>query len=180
MYEDVVQRAMEHALRRVGRAEALEVAHDVACDLVRRRLAGDDDPEAGSLDGLVFRAVSNRLHNVQRSANRRAAADRIHHDEQARTVRGWAIADASVDHDELSRVVAAAVADMPEVMRRVFLLVRRDGLSYRDAAARLGIGIGTIHTHLARANVRLRDAVARYETGTGAVATNPSVAVRHP
>jgi RNA polymerase sigma factor (sigma-70 family) len=179
LYEAVVQRALRHARRQVGRAEALDVAHDVACELVRRWLAGVDGAEAEPAEGLVFRAVSNRLHNIRRAETRRAAADRVHHDALVRETPAWAQTDGGVEHDELAQVVMAVVGGMPEAMQAVFLLVRRDGVSYRDAADRLGIGIGTVHTQLARANVRLRDAVARYQHGAAPDAKTPSPAVKH-
>jgi RNA polymerase sigma factor (sigma-70 family) len=178
MYDAIVQRALRHAVRQVERAVALDVAHDVACELVRRWLAGVEGAEAEPAEGLIFRAVTNRLHNTRRSENRRAVADRVHHDALARETPAWTLADAEVDHDELAQVVMAVIAGMPEAMRAVFLLVRRDGVSYRDTADRLGIGVGTVHTHLARANVRLRDAVARYQNGTASPTMNPSPAVK--
>jgi RNA polymerase sigma factor (sigma-70 family) len=163
LYEHVLRRAMQHAMRIVGRAEALDVGHDVACELVRRRMQGADSPaDPRSYDGLIYRAVMNRLSNVRRSATRRAAADRVYHDEREASSNSWAQPDARVDENELFAVVDAVIGDMPGAMRAVFLLVRRDGLSYRDAAQRLGVGVATVHTHLARANARLRDAITRY------------------
>jgi RNA polymerase sigma factor (sigma-70 family) len=182
LYEDVVVRAMRHAAQRVDRAEAVEVAHEVACELLQRRLSGADDPDdERSFEGLVFRAVSNRLHNVRRAANRRDTAARVHHDERVRAPRAWGEPDRQLEVDELTRVIEATVAEMPPAMRETFLLVRHDGLSYSDAAERAGVGVGTVHTHLARASARLRDAIARYEGIACATdSVQPSAAVRTP
>jgi RNA polymerase sigma factor (sigma-70 family) len=163
LYDEVFRSALRHALRRVDRAVALEVAHDVACELIERRMDGRHDPDdPRPLDGLIFKSVSNRLSNVRRTADRRAAADRIHLDDRATEQPLWATPDATAEQHELLDVIDATIGDMPDAMRAVFLGLRRDGLSYRDVAQRLGIGVGTVHTQLARANARLRDAVHRY------------------
>jgi RNA polymerase sigma factor (sigma-70 family) len=173
LYEDVVARAMLHALRRVDRSEALEVAHDVACTLVRRRFEGRDDPsDARSFEGLIHRAVANAIANRKRGADRRATAERVHLDERTATSPGWEPADHTVRENELLYIVEGAIADMPDVMREVFRLIRLEGASYKEAARRLGIGVGTVHTHLVRANARLREAVARYQ-GEDAPANSP-------
>jgi DNA-directed RNA polymerase specialized sigma24 family protein len=69
--------------------------------------------------------------------------------------------------------VNATIADMPDTMREVFLLIRRDARSYKDAARRLGITVGTVHTHLSRATARLRDAVQRYRADGEALDETP-------
>ena len=46
-------------------------------------------------------------------------------------------------------------------------LVRDEELSYKDAAARLGVAVGTVHTQLSRANALLRECIQRYQAGTG-------------
>ena len=56
---------------------------------------------------------------------------------------------------------------MPRAMRETFLLVRDEELSYKEAAARLGVSVGTVHTQLSRANALLRECIQRYQAGTG-------------
>ncbi len=143
----------------------MEVAHDVAISLIERHSTGPADPDTGdSFDALVRRAVTNRLRNLWRGSQRRAAAERVHHEERSRP-DGSQSPQAHLEANELSHVVQRAIADMPDIMRRVFLLVRHHEMSYREVAARLGIAIGTVHAHLSRANVRLRQAVDDYNTG---------------
>ena len=163
LYDDIVVRATRHAARRLSRGDAMEVAHDVAVELVRRRIDGRDDPhDPRSYDGLIYRAVLNRLNNLKRGGDRRDAANRVHLDDRTHATPAWAAPDAQFDARELAQVIDRAVAAMPEAMRRVFHLVRVEELSYREAADRLGIGVGTIHTQLARASQRLREVVERY------------------
>jgi RNA polymerase sigma-70 factor (ECF subfamily) len=51
--------------------------------------------------------------------------------------------------------VEAAVAELPSEQREVVALVLVDGLAYRDAAAVLGIPIGTLTSRLSRARAAL-------------------------
>src|SRR5918994_3377627 len=51
--------------------------------------------------------------------------------------------------------VRAEVAALPEKQRSVIMLVCVAGLSYQEAAARLGIPIGTVMSHLYRARMEL-------------------------
>ena len=74
----------------------------------------------------------------------------------------WARPGADLEARELGDRIAQVVARMPRGMREAFLLVREERLSYREAAERLGVGVGTIHTQLARAGVLLRECVKAY------------------
>ncbi|HJP68017.1 MAG TPA: sigma-70 family RNA polymerase sigma factor, partial [Sphingomicrobium sp.] len=62
--------------------------------------------------------------------------------------------------DELQRL-GETVADMPARVREVFVLRRIEGLSQRGVAERLGISVSTVEKHLAKAMLRLSDAIAR-------------------
>ncbi len=54
---------------------------------------------------------------------------------------------------------------MPAGMRAVFILIREEELSYKEAAARLGLRVATVHTQIARASLLLKECVARYHAG---------------
>jgi RNA polymerase sigma factor (sigma-70 family) len=73
--------------------------------------------------------------------------------------------DASIEHvlevrDELSEL-ARALAELPEKCRTVFALRRVEGLSQREAAARLGISEKTVEKHMARGIRLLMDRFGR-------------------
>ena len=57
---------------------------------------------------------------------------------------------AASDHGELA-LVQAAILELPERTRQIFTLTRIDGLTYRDAAARLRISESSVQKHLAKA-----------------------------
>jgi uncharacterized glyoxalase superfamily protein PhnB len=58
---------------------------------------------------------------------------------------------------EAAGAVAAAVGELPDAERDALLLVAWEGLTYADAAAALGIPVGTVRSRLNRARGRLRE-----------------------
>jgi RNA polymerase sigma factor (sigma-70 family) len=156
MYEDVLVRAMQYAGRMVPRDHALEIAHDVAVELIRQPTA---KPPGGP---VVYLAVKRRLRDGMRAVERRAAREATYLTLQSEATPVWALPGADLEARELGDRIAQVVGAMPPAMREVFLLVREEQLTYREAAARLGVGMGTVHTQLTRAGALLRECVRRY------------------
>lgn len=71
-------------------------------------------------------------------------------------VPGGSSPEADAEHAQLVRHTRAAVAQLPDDHRHVLLLVDLEECSYAEAAAILGIPIGTVMSRLSRARVRLR------------------------
>jgi RNA polymerase sigma-70 factor (ECF subfamily) len=67
-----------------------------------------------------------------------------------------AIADAQV-----GAAIAAAVGELPEAQRIVFVLREYHELEYAEIAAVLEIDLGTVKSRLARARIAVRDVLAR-------------------
>lgn len=59
--------------------------------------------------------------------------------------------------------VAAAFEDLPGKFREVVALVDIGGLSYAEAAARLGVPVGTVMSRLHRGRTRIREALKSEE-----------------
>ena len=160
LYEDVLQRAFRYAERLAPKEQAFEIAHDVAVEMLRRppeRLSGT----------MLYLRVTSRLRNLWRASQRRAATDRAYLDMRSARTPAWADPAAGVEADELRACIRDALDRMPPAMRQTFLLVRDEELSYKQAAARLGVSVGTVHTQLSRANALLRECIHRYQAGTG-------------
>jgi RNA polymerase sigma factor (sigma-70 family) len=152
-YEDALVRAMGFAERYLPRDQAQEIAHDVACEMLRlgaERATG----------ALIYVAVTSRLRTFWRSAQRRAALEGAYRETQTPSV--WADPGASLELGELRGRIDDCIAAMPPAMRQVFVLLREEELSYKDAASRLGVSVATVHTQIARASARLRDCVGQY------------------
>jgi len=63
---------------------------------------------------------------------------------------------------ELDAAVQRAIAELPPRCRAIFVLRRREQLSYREIAARLGVSLGTVKSQMWRATLRLRARLAPY------------------
>jgi RNA polymerase sigma factor (sigma-70 family) len=169
IYIDALERAVRHAAVHVPRDEALEIGHHVATAVVRR-CEGQASERANiapiapihELDAFIHRAVLNRLREVWRARQRRTAAERAYEKERTSVAPAWTQPGAQLESRELHDAIEAAIDALPDAQRTVFLLIRRDQRTYKEVAAQLGIAVGTVHTHLSRANAALRDAVADF------------------
>lgn len=63
---------------------------------------------------------------------------------------------------EIQEIVAKAVAGLSEESRQVFLLSRRQGLSHKQIAARMGITEKGVEYHITKVNRLLRSALKDY------------------
>jgi RNA polymerase sigma-70 factor (ECF subfamily) len=71
--------------------------------------------------------------------------------------------DDAIAHHEALTAIRAAIAELPDRTREVFLLNRDAGLSYREVAMRLGITVKTVEFHMGRALAGLRERLADAE-----------------
>jgi RNA polymerase sigma factor (sigma-70 family) len=176
VYVDALQRAMRHAAAHVDRDDARDIANYVAAKVVERTTESE---QLLSVDAFIHRAVVNRLRDLWRSRRTRETAEEVFHEERSALAPAWSQPGVDLESDELHQVIARAIEAMPDAMRKVFLLVRRDERSYKDAAVSLGIGIGTVHTQLSRANALLRLAVANYRADQQIVPVSSGRPVRN-
>lgn len=69
----------------------------------------------------------------------------------------------TVQRRELTRLIEAAVRQLPKHQQRVFEMSRVEGLSYEEIAEQLHISKNTVKYHLVKALQNLRKALAHYE-----------------
>jgi RNA polymerase sigma-70 factor (ECF subfamily) len=173
IYIDALERAVRHAAVHVSPDEAREIGHHIASAIAKRYAEPDGHDLVRDLEAFVHRAVLNRLRELWRASRRRNAVEQTYHSERSAVAPAWTQPGSNLESRELHRVIDAAIAAMPDVRRQVFLRIRRDQRSYKEVAAELGIGVGTVHTHLSRANAVLRDAVAAFRGADDATAIGP-------
>lgn len=131
-------------------AQADDLAHDVLYGLWARRQVLDPDTRIRPylLAGVRFAAAG--------AVRRFQVADRL----AGRVEDAWYAAVPTADAPVLAReradAVGRAVQALPERCRQVFLLVRREGLSYAETADALGISIKTVEAQMSKALRRLR------------------------
>jgi RNA polymerase sigma-70 factor (ECF subfamily) len=70
----------------------------------------------------------------------------------------------SIDYKQLHADIDNTIAELPEQMRRIFMLSRFEGLKYAEIAAQLNISVKTVETQMSRALAKLRTKLSGYLT----------------
>lgn len=166
LFERHVTAVVNHCYRRTGDwGVAQDLTSAVFCQVVRRpdrvRVY-----EGSALPWLLATANNldrNRSRALRRwaAALRRAAATTTDQD------RFEDAADARVDRQREFAAARALLGGLTDREREVFLLCDWAGLSYEQAAAAIGIPVGTVRSRLSRAHARLREAVSQTTDGRG-------------
>ena len=146
-----------------NRAEAEEAVQN---GYLKAFAAIDSFSGRSSLSTWLTRIVINEALGRLRAARRRAAKL----DEQGvamldeyrdKLMRGSAptAPDAELARQQLRLLIEAAVADLPDAFRTVFVLREIEGLSVEETAAALDIPAATVKTRLLRARRKLQGAL---------------------
>ena len=82
---------------------------------------------------------------------------------RAQAGSGVAIAapDARLRREEIARITAEVLAELPEIFRTVLILREYEDMPYQEMADVLGISIGTVESRLFRARARFKEAMLR-------------------
>jgi RNA polymerase sigma-70 factor (ECF subfamily) len=147
----------EYVLHFVGSADA---AQDIVQDLFLHLWETRGPRDGVRLTGPYLRvAARNRALKYLRHRGVVAAwVDRVARDEGS-------TADTPEDlylAHELDAAVQRAIADLPPRCREIFVLRRRDQLSYQEIAARARVSVATVKSHMWHATVRLKDKLAPF------------------
>jgi RNA polymerase sigma-70 factor (ECF subfamily) len=143
-----------------ARDVAEEMVQDVFAQLWARR---ETLAIERSLTAYLFRAVRNRISNERRALRLETAySDRIVREIGPGEPATPGRADDRLREAELERALAHALAGLAERPRQVFLLNRRENLSYAEIADVLGIAVKTVEMHMARALAALRESLAEW------------------
>jgi RNA polymerase sigma-70 factor (ECF subfamily) len=113
-----------------------------------------------SLAAYMFRAVRNRVLNARRSLRLEtsyANAAAVELEVETAEPTDGRICDA-----EIGAALAYALAVLPQRPRQVFLLSRRQGLTYAEIADVLGIATKTVEMHMGRALAQLRTSLGEW------------------
>jgi RNA polymerase sigma-70 factor, ECF subfamily len=136
-----------------SRAAAEDVVHDVLLRtwMLRGRLAGVD------LLSYLLQSVRNGAISALRKRRAEGARDQhLSWEAPARTATSSDV----VERAELAEAVTAAIDELPDRCRLIFLLHRDADLSYREIAARLDLSVKTVETQMGRALKALRKRLA--------------------
>ncbi|MEL6981344.1 MAG: RNA polymerase sigma factor [Actinomycetota bacterium] len=164
--------AREALGRRVGRAAYVfalqltgdrDAAMDVAQDGVVRFFRNlDRFDEDRPLEPWLYQIVRNRVRDLARSEGRRRveSLDALLQVGPPTAALRSDPATVDVERAELQRRIWAAVAELSDDHREIFVLRDHHGLSYREIAQALSIPEGTVMSRLHGARTRLRSLLA--------------------
>jgi RNA polymerase sigma-70 factor, ECF subfamily len=146
-----------HFLRRLtgGEAEAEDLTQEMFLAAYRSLAGWRGESQLGTwLCGIAFRqyAAARRQQRLETEPLDEE------HDLMALAPAGDPLARC-LQHEQLQRI-EAALAALPPLPREVFLLVKVEGLSYREAAEWLSVPLGTVQSRLWRAICLLQRALA--------------------
>lgn len=74
-----------------------------------------------------------------------------------RDLEGVISDEEAVDRSAIEARLWTAIERMPEKRRQIFLMAKRDGMSYDEIAAELGISANTVRNHVENAFTSLRE-----------------------
>jgi RNA polymerase sigma-70 factor, ECF subfamily len=134
-----------------SREEAEDLVQDTYEKVLRRpRLVRRDDDL-----GYLYQTLRNTYFNARRTASRRPQVAADLDDVQVASARS----DRQPELAAESHLVLDAVADLPEPMREVLIAVDVIGLTYAEAGRALGVHENTVPTRLARARLKVAEAL---------------------
>jgi RNA polymerase sigma-70 factor (ECF subfamily) len=118
---------------------------------------------AGSLLPWLYGVATNVLHNHRRSLRRhRAALERVRALPTAPNDAASAAARLEAEHE--MREILGSIRKLPRGDQEILALCVWEGLGYAEAAAALGVPVGTVRSRLARARKRLKQHTAATST----------------
>ncbi|MFI8356906.1 RNA polymerase sigma factor [Streptomyces cyaneofuscatus] len=154
LYDRYAHSVHSHACRLTG---DLSAAEDVMSEtfLAAWRTREQIDPEGGPLRPWLLGIATNKARNHRRGVGRRLAF--LARQPKPKETEDFAEASAErLDHQRELAAVRAVLDRLRQPEREVLALCVWAGLDYAQAAAALGVPVGTVRSRLSRARTRLR------------------------
>ena len=140
-----------YSLRITGDTDrAQDVVQDVFSTLWSKVSEGDVD--ISNPVSYLYRAVRNR--------SLTAVAESSGHSDFEECMRDAEVCEEDIDTSERDARLWKEIGKLPERMREIFLMSKRDGMKYREIADELGISEKTVEHQISRALKRLRDSLS--------------------
>lgn len=140
-----------YSLRITGDTDlAQDVVQEVFAGLWRRVMEGN--AELGSPASYLYRAVRNRSLS--------AVAGKTDYDDIDDVALSEPVTEEDVDTSERDARLWCEIGKLPDRMREIFLMNKRDGMKYREIAEELSLSEKTVEHQISRALHRLRESLA--------------------
>lgn len=145
-----------------SREAAEEIVQDLFLSIWTRRAEWQVTTH---LRSYLYVATLNRVRSLRRSqrVHRAAYCVLTREGSDRNECEAPERSDDAIVHHEALTAIRAAIAELPERTREVFLLNRDGGLSYREVAVRLGVTVKTVEFHMGRALASLRERLAEWQ-----------------
>jgi len=130
---------------------AEEVTQQLFVILWRKR---NDLDTVLNLDQYIFRIARNLAVNLLKKA---ATDDRIASEFYHQSAKQQAEILDKVNYNEVQRLIDEAVTALPTQPRKIYLMSRRENMSYDEMAAATGLSRNTVKNHLQRALNDIRE-----------------------
>jgi len=155
-YTEIYQRytgvLQGHAYSKLqDREEAMDVVQELFATLWAKR---DSIVFHTTLSGYLYTAVRNKVINV--IARQNIASDYIK-SLQEFIDKGEALTDHRVREHELTAIIEKEIAALPEKMRTIFEMSRKEGLSHKEIAGKLGLAEKTVKNQVNNSLKILKD-----------------------
>ncbi len=132
-----------YVLKLVGDVdEAEDIVQEVFGTLIDR----SSDIALATVKPYLYRSVHNRALNWLRNNRGETSIEGIEE-----------VTDEDIDTSERDARLWVEIGRLPQRCREIFLMAKRDGLSYGDIAEELGISVKTVENQITKALARLRD-----------------------
>ena len=145
-----------------------DLAADATQDTFIKAYKALDSFRGGAFKPWMLRIVTNTCYDYLRSAKRKPSdsldetmensgesSPRLHDQGEG--------PESYVERQELSQMIQWAINQLNDDQRAVVTLVDIQGFSYEEAAAILGISIGTVKSRLSRGRAKLRDLMQTHQ-----------------
>lgn len=135
---------------------------DLTQEIFERFIRGDWQARARNPHAYLFGIASNVIADARMAQQR----DLVTYDSEVSSKAGETLAgDRSGDSDNLALQdeLTQALDQLPEAHRLALLLTKRDGLSGREAAARMGLSEASIRVYVCEARAKLKNLLKQRE-----------------
>ena len=138
------------------RLRSTQNAQDLAQETYLRLLRMDDCELVRKPQAYLYRIAANLVYEFKmRERNEPIAFDSEAFERAAESAEAPPIADAD-ERLSLARQLESVLAQLPPLYRAVFVLRKREGMSYPEIARALDISVHTVKKYLARAVAHCR------------------------
>ena len=158
LYRAELPRLSRFFARRVAADDVLDMVHEAFRRLLR--ISSDPRTTVETPEAYLTQIAGNLVRDTHRRAQAHATGQHIAFDEE--TAGGSEPLGMLESRDAIARV-DAALLDLPERTREIFLLHRLGGHSYADIAAARGVSVKAVEKHITKALFELRRRVRPHE-----------------